>query len=419
MMIGFFEFVGDAGERYLRQRPDRVAAVSIKAVTIVRPCRAIFQHRPEIFVDVIDKKDNLGIDSIKIRKNHIRLCDDINNIFIILAQKIRKNFAGFKIFMLIGNDSTIPIMRQQIPVAGALSGGASERFDRRQRQRDLPKRFPELIVRRQEFQELSLDDRENPERPIDEPVFGHHDLARSGLEKRLLLGDQEERLAVTLGSNQYRTFVVLRRQIRLYRARLVNERVPIMVVRHLWQRSGLDPPRSLDGLPFGHRVTPRDGLRLAAAILHAVSNLLNRHIKPCQRPLKRGLRFSLKASTPSRRSAVGTMRLYASISSIMPLARSICIPKWIACLAWRTEIGALSPIRRPVSSASSTTRPGAQRRLTMPHSYASAAVNGRPVRMISLARRSPTARGRCCVPPAPGMMPRVTSVSAKRALSAA
>ena len=53
---------------------------------------------------------------------------------------------------------------------------------------------------------------------------------------------------------------------------------------------------------------------------------------------------------------------------IMPVARSVCIPKWIACLACRTEIGALSAIRRPVSSASSTTRPGGQRRLTMPHS---------------------------------------------------
>ena len=48
-----------------------------------------------------------------------------------------------------------------------------------------------------------------------------------------------------------------------------------------------------------------------------------------------------------------------------------------------------------------------------------AAVNGRPVSMISFARRAPTARGRFCVPPAPGMMPNVTSVSANRACSAA
>ena len=48
-----------------------------------------------------------------------------------------------------------------------------------------------------------------------------------------------------------------------------------------------------------------------------------------------------------------------------------------------------------------------------------AAVNGVPVYRISLARREPAARGRFCVPPQPGMMPRVTSVRANRALSAA
>ena len=42
-------------------------------------------------------------------------------------------------------------------------------------------------------------------------------------------------------------------------------------------------------------------------------------------------------------------------------------------------------------------------------------LKGRPVRMISFARRSPTMRGSVCVPPAPGMMPMVTSVNAKRA----
>ena len=121
MVIGFFQFVGDAGERYLRQRPDRVAAVSIKAVTIVRPCRAIFQHRPKIFVDIIDKKDDLRIDPIEMGKDHIRLCDNIDNIFIVLAQQICKNFAGFEIFMVIGDDAAVPIMRQQISVAwGAL-----------------------------------------------------------------------------------------------------------------------------------------------------------------------------------------------------------------------------------------------------------------------------------------------------------
>ena len=59
--------------------------------------------------------------------------------------------------------------------------------------------------------------------------------------------------------------------------------------------------------------------------------------------------------------------------------------------------------------------PAVQMRLTMPHSNACCAVNGLPVSRISLARRAPTARGRFCVPPAPGMMPSVTSVRAKRA----
>ena len=52
---------------------------------------------------------------------------------------------------------------------------------------------------------------------------------------------------------------------------------------------------------------------------------------------------------------------------------------------------------------------------TTPQSSASCAENGLPVRMTSLARRKPTARGRNWVPPAPGMMPSVISVSAKRA----
>ncbi len=42
-------------------------------------------------------------------------------------------------------------------------------------------------------------------------------------------------------------------------------------------------------------------------------------------------------------------------------------------------------------------------------------MNGLPLRMISLARRSPTMRGNVWVPVPPGMMPIVTSVSAKRA----
>ena len=48
-----------------------------------------------------------------------------------------------------------------------------------------------------------------------------------------------------------------------------------------------------------------------------------------------------------------------------------------------------------------------------------AAVNGRPVRISSFARRSPTTRASVWVPPPPGMIPIVTSVSANRAPRAA
>jgi hypothetical protein len=88
-------------------------------------------------------------------------------------------------------------------------------------------------------------------------------------------------------------------------------------------------------------------------------------------------------------------------------------------LAWRIEIGALPAMCVAVSTASWTTAPGSHSRLTMPQRSASSAEKGRPVSRISLARRKPTARGRVWVPPAPGMMPIVTSVSAKRAVRAA
>ena len=77
------------------------------------------------------------------------------------------------------------------------------------------------------------------------------------------------------------------------------------------------------------------------------------------------------------------------------------------------------PLSSSVSNASATNVSALQIRLTMPQSIACRAPNGSPVSKISLARRVPTARGKFCVPPAPGMMPRVTSVSANRTCSAA
>src|ERR1700730_18304797 len=138
MVVGFLKFVGDAGKRDLSERPDRVAAVSIKTVTVVRPCRTIFQNRPKIFVYVIDKKDNLCIDSIEIWKYNIRFRDDVDNIFIILTQKISENFAGFEVFIFVSDDPAIPVMSHQVSVTRAFSCSAGERLDRGSRQRYPP-----------------------------------------------------------------------------------------------------------------------------------------------------------------------------------------------------------------------------------------------------------------------------------------
>ena len=91
----------------------------------------------------------------------------------------------------------------------------------------------------------------------------------------------------------------------------------------------------------------------------------------------------------------------------------------MAFFAWRMATGALVAMRRAVAIACDSTSSGGQSRLTMPQASASLAEKGSPVKMISFARRAPMLRGRCCVPPPPGMMPRVTSVKAKRAPSAA
>ena len=79
---------------------------------------------------------------------------------------------------------------------------------------------------------------------------------------------------------------------------------------------------------------------------------------------------------PSRRSSVGTIRLYASISNIIPVARSTPSPWFTVCLICRTEIGALAAIVAAVSSASLNSSSAVQMRLIMPHSYACAAENG-------------------------------------------
>src|SRR5580693_4622964 len=124
MMVGLFQLVSDARERYLGERPDLVAAIAIQAVTAAGPCRTIFQHRAKIFVDVVDKKYNLRIDPIEIWEYHMRFCNNIDDVFVILAQQVRENLPGFEILVVVGDDPAVPVVIEQSPVAGPLPGGA-------------------------------------------------------------------------------------------------------------------------------------------------------------------------------------------------------------------------------------------------------------------------------------------------------
>src|SRR5207249_9803681 len=68
-------------------------------------------------------------------------------------------------------------------------------------------------------------------------------------------------------------------------------------------------------------------------------------------PLNCGLRFSLKARTPSSRSSVTTVALYASSARIIAVSRSVSRPQAIAFLACRTAIGPLRAIAAAISVA--------------------------------------------------------------------
>ena len=93
----------------------------------------------------------------------------------------------------------------------------------------------------------------------------------------------------------------------------------------------------------------------------------------------------------ARRSSVGTMRLYASISNIIPLRRSMFEPIFTDCFSCLVEIGAFPAMTEAVSKVSANSDSALQSRLTMPQSRASFAENGRPVSIISFARLAPTA----------------------------
>src|SRR6266850_407987 len=103
----------------------------------------------------------------------------------------------------------------------------------------------------------------------------------------------------------------------------------------------------------------------------------------------------------------------------MPVSRSVSLPQLTAFLACRTAMGPLFAMTWAMSRALARAWPAGTRWFTRPMAWASAAGTRRPVKIISLASGAPTMRGSNCVPPMPGKIPRVTSGTAKTAVSEA
>src|SRR5215207_9054673 len=137
------------------------------------------------------------------------------------------------------------------------------------------------------------------------------------------------------------------------------------------------------------------------------------------RPLNCGLRFSTKASMPSRASSVANRRANWSASYSRPLTRSTSVERFAAAFAWRTARGPFAAISPAICLAPSRASPSGTTRLTSPISRASSAPMWRPVKINSLASAGPIRRGRRWVPPMPGRMPRPTSGKPKVAFVAA
>src|SRR5207249_9167338 len=88
------------------------------------------------------------------------------------------------------------------------------------------------------------------------------------------------------------------------------------------------------------------GLQRALLVREGEADARHRHF-----PLNCGFRFSLNARTPSRRSSVTTVALYASIARVIAVSRSVSRPYAIAFFAWRTAIGPFRAIASASSSA--------------------------------------------------------------------
>src|SRR5688572_8152441 len=136
-------------------------------------------------------------------------------------------------------------------------------------------------------------------------------------------------------------------------------------------------------------------------------------------PFHTGGRFSANARGPSLASSVIPINAERSASNRNPSSSGNSTPFLIASLMNATDIGAPLSIRPARSSAVLSTSAEGTALFTNPNDLASRPLTVSPVRHISMALVTPTAGDRRCVPPAPGMIPRRTSVSPSLASSAA
>src|SRR3954463_16101938 len=134
---------------------------------------------------------------------------------------------------------------------------------------------------------------------------------------------------------------------------------------------------------------------------------------------KAGLRFSIKAAMPSFWSSVAKVEWNRRRSKRNPSASVVSNARLTDSLTIIAIGVDSSAMRVATASASSSNLSAGTMRLTSPARSASAASIMRPVRHKSIALALPIKRGRRCVPPAPGIVPRLISGCPKRAFSAA
>src|SRR5712692_2940860 len=142
-------------------------------------------------------------------------------------------------------------------------------------------------------------------------------------------------------------------------------------------------------------------------------------LRPSRRysPVKRGFLFSRKADVPSILSGDSNVIAWAIDSKARPAPSGIWLEAFTAALASRTARGPSARTRSAIARAAAISSARGTTWLTSPASSAFRASQRAAVRIISFARPRPTMRGSRCVPPAPGMIPRLGSGRPKIAFS--